>query len=556
MPESQVSNVKAHQIRNELRDEENQIGRCKPKEPLEGKKIKTWPEGRLELYPRCFAMGTDIKSYTTLTVDRGDYNDSQEPDLCGKDLSPWDEDRIPEGADWAYLMGRRLESGPVHVAVRGKCLALSAGFHTLVCHLGLEGNINPMSLEDFRTIVDPLRCIPGANADPEKASKMRSFDLPDEFREPGARELEDITVVVLAAIVTPKLAIVISDFNRLTRLHVVSSSCKFSSEDLQPKSNVWKERLWKAFPGGPDWVLERDKALECLDQWREEVLAGGKRKKKCIADVLTDAHGPGGGIGKHLANDLLYEVAIHPDTPSFYLCSDDRLFGRLRAHLPVFMARWVSPEFLKACGGRTNSRNPFAFNTTSHRNFISGYVSVYRRTSVRMSRELYNLYLEEGLFDNEHIIGTPYRKPVDSLMVTFKEVKVRCFEAPNTNRYHVIMAQVPKGWSTRVEDTTFADVSNAGFLTTLGVASFHEQVNNKLDLENAKSLVKRGRPRKVVTGNPGRPRKSITLKRIAILEAEPRVKKRKSCAEEENVDPLGSEILEEGTRRSKRLRTE
>ncbi|KAJ7664642.1 hypothetical protein DFH06DRAFT_1128044 [Mycena polygramma] len=537
MPESQVSNVKAHQIRNDLRDEENQIGRCKPKEPLEGKKIKTWPE--------------DVKSYTTLTVDRGDYNDSQEPDLCGKDLSPWDKDRIPEGADWAYLVERRLESGPVHVAVRGKCLALSAGFHTLVCHLGLEGFINPMSLEDFRTIADPSRCIPGANADPEKASKMRSFDLPEEFRDPGARELEDTTIVVLAAIVTPKQAIVISDFNRLTRLHVVSSSCKFSSEDLQPKSKVWKERLWKAFPGGPDWVFERDEALEFLDQWREDVLVAGKRRKKCIADVLTDAHGPGGGIGKHLANDLLYEVAIHPDTPSFYLCSDDKLFGRLRAHLPVFMARWVSPEFLKACGGRTNSRNPFAFNTTSHRNFISGYVSVYRRTSVRMPQELYNLYLEEGLFDS-----TPYRKPVDPLTVTFKEVKVRCFEAPNTNRYHVILAQVPKGWSTRVEDIAFVDVSNAGFLTTLGVASFHEQVNNKLDLENAKSLVKRGRPRKVVTGNPGRPRKPITLKRITILEAEPRVKKRKSFAEEENVDPLGSEILEEGKRRSKRLRTE
>jgi hypothetical protein len=47
------------------------------------------------------------------------------------------------------------------------------------------------------------------------------------------------------------------------------------------------------------------------------------------------------------------------------------------------------------------------------------------------------------------------------------------------------------------QDLTFTDVSNAGFATTLGVASFHEQMNNKIDLEVAKTLVRRGRPKKV-----------------------------------------------------------
>lgn len=152
-------------------------------------------------------------------------------------------------------------------------------------------------------------------------------------------------------------------------------------------------------------MAEREDALEYLDSWRKTVLSKGKKSKACIVDVLTSAHGPGGGIGKHLANDLLYEVAIHPDMPSFVLCSDDKLYGRLRTHLPVFMARWVSPEFLKACGGRTNSRNPFAFNMTSNRNFLSTCVRTYRRDIVRVPRDLFNTYGSEGAFDPNHTIG-------------------------------------------------------------------------------------------------------------------------------------------------------
>ncbi|KAJ7675728.1 hypothetical protein DFH06DRAFT_1170354 [Mycena polygramma] len=517
-----VLHVKAHQIHNDLLAEFNQSGHCRPDVPGKGRKVKAWPEGRLVLFPRCFAMGSSAKSYTTLSADRGDYDNSQEPYLRDDELSSWDRDRIPDGADWEYLVERKLESGPVHVAVRGKCLALSAGFHTLVCHRGPEGNITPMSLEDFQTIVAPERCVPGPNTDPEKAEQMRSFVLLEKFQEPNARDLEGTAVNVLAAVITEKQAFVLTDFTRLTRLHVVSSSRKFKSEDFHPGSMIWKERLWKAFPGGPDWVLERAEALEFLDRWRDHVLCAGQTGKKCILDVLIDANGPGGGIGKHLANDFLYEVAIHPDTPSFYLCSRDQLFTRLRAHFPIFMARWTSPEFLRACGGRTNSLNPFAFNTTSHRNFLAGYVSVYRRTLVRMPRELYNFYLEEGLFDTDHVVGTPYVKPVIPLTAEHRDVHVQRFEAGNTNRYHVIVAQVPEGWSVPSKDATFGDVSNVGFSTTVGAASLHEQVNNKLDLEKVKLQIRRGRPPKERTGKPGRPRKPITLQKIKVLEAEPR----------------------------------
>ncbi|KAJ7482728.1 hypothetical protein FB451DRAFT_1364625 [Mycena latifolia] len=469
MPESQVSNVKAHQIHNDLGDEYKGSG--------------FWPEGHLEIFPRTFSVGTDAKSYTTLSVDRGDYQDSQEP--LFRVLNPWDAARIPDRADWGYLAKKQLDSGPVHVAVRGKCLVFSAGYHAIICHLGLEGNITSMSIEDYQLLV--AQCIPGSNDDSEKAEKMRSFLLPPQFREPGARSQETATVNVLAAIVTERNAFVITDFNRLTRLHVVSAARKFTSRRSAP-----------TIIGGPDWVSEREDALAYLDQWRVHVLQ--KKVKTCIVDVLTSSKGPGGGIGKQLASDLLYEVAIHPDTPSLFLCQHDVLYDRLRAHLPVFMMTWVSPPFLNRCGGRTNSLNPFAFNTKSNRNFLAGYVKVYRRREVRIPRDLYNFYFSTGLFDPDHIIGEPYLKEVTLITAQCKEVQVHCFSATKSNRYHVILAQVPKGW----QDPTFTDVSNAGFATTLCVASFKEPMQNKMDLEQAKSLARRGRPPKAVLAAPGK----------------------------------------------------
>lgn len=78
------------------------------------------------VFPRTFAVGTEDKSYSTLSVDRGDYQESQEP--IARTLSPWDEARIPDDAEWAYVAKQELEPGPVHVGVRGKCLVFTAGY--------------------------------------------------------------------------------------------------------------------------------------------------------------------------------------------------------------------------------------------------------------------------------------------------------------------------------------------------------------------------------------------------------------------------------------------
>ncbi|KAK7014497.1 hypothetical protein R3P38DRAFT_3322091 [Favolaschia claudopus] len=323
MPEYDIANALEHEVSKAL---------CS-----EAKITKSWPEASSPIH-------------TTLTADRGDYQESQEPlpNLRFYE-NEWDIARVPNDADWRIWHVHQLESGP--------------------CFMWL---LTDPSLA-------PWNCVPGANEDPDKAKLMRSFNLPAKFHESGARSMEKLTVNVFAAIVTRNTAIVFTDFSRLLRLH------------------LWNIRLWSAFPEDQIGTSNQIKSNQ---------------------------------IGKHLANDFLYEVAIHPDTPSFALCSNETLFPRLRAHLPIFMARWTSSKFLTAS---TPLRNP-------------------------------------------------YNKAFVPLKNQWKEMPVRFFVVSNTNRYHIIKARVPAGWPDCPEDTT------------LGPASFREQVINKLDLEQAKGLVRGGRP--------------------------------------------------------------
>ena len=140
-----------------------------------------------------------------------------------------------------------------------------------------------------------------------------------------------------------------------------------------------------------------------LAAWRERMLSTGSSTP--IVEELTSVDGPGGGMGKQLANDFLFEIAVHPDMPSSELCADEAQYKRFHTHIPVFMSRWISHKFLELCGGTTNSKNPLAFNSKSDQNFLRSYVRVYRRREVRVQADLYNLYQSLGLFDPDHTIG-------------------------------------------------------------------------------------------------------------------------------------------------------
>ncbi|KAK7030580.1 hypothetical protein R3P38DRAFT_2774900 [Favolaschia claudopus] len=128
--------------------------------------------------------------------------------------------------------------------------------------------------------------------------------------------------------------------------------------------NKWKIR---SLYGGS---LEKDNALAVLDGWQQRVLRNGTE--------TPIINGPGGGIGQHLANTLLFGTAILSDT----------LFA--------------FKTYFSCCGGAPNTSNSFS-NLT---NFLRGYVQVYRKEEVRLPAALYDVYQSWDLLDPNHTIGS------------------------------------------------------------------------------------------------------------------------------------------------------
>ncbi|KAK7054100.1 hypothetical protein R3P38DRAFT_2854659 [Favolaschia claudopus] len=498
MPESQVANALAKLLKRLLE--------------LAAKKAKgVWPTGFLTVFPRVFAEGTAAKSHETFSADVGDYTPSLEP-VSSVAIDAHDLKRTPKNAPWKYLLERQRQPGPIHVEARGKCLVIIAGHHALVCHFSLEGNIRGMARSDYEEMV--AVSVPGNNPNKAKAQRLRSFVMPDRFVEAGARKKNKLYKVnILAAIVMEKHAFIVTDFSRMTQLHVVSSAVLLQWNDLRRGTGLG-DRLWRRFRGGPDWVIELDEALRVLDNWRASVLE--EEDDTAILDALLDVEGPGGGLGQHLANDLLYGLAMHPDTPSFEVCASHEAFHELRDYLPKFMATWRSEEYYTRCAGLPNSNNPFVFHEVSNQNFLKSYVQVYRRTKVCIPAALYDRYQSRGLFDPTHVIGTPYYGTWTPTSNQFKRVEVRLFEHPQNNRYHVIRAIPPPSWNAKTDPSPFKDVSNAGFATTLGPASFYESMQNKLDIKQVQATCagRPGRPPKISTGRPGRRPNPLTSRSV------------------------------------------
>ncbi|KAJ6522825.1 hypothetical protein DFH09DRAFT_1096993 [Mycena vulgaris] len=453
-------------------------------------------------------------------------------------------------AKW-YLVNRVLKTGPVHVAVRGENLVLTAGHHALVVHFDLEGNLRFMKRVDFDNMVST--CVPGNNKNRSKANRLHSFLLPSKFLEPGARKKKVHKINILVAIVMDKDVIIITDFSRMSQLHIVSSRSILQSSDIRPGSQLWNTRLWARFKGGPHWIVEKDAALQHLDSWRTDVLRNGTATP--IIDVLLDLKGPAAGVGQHLANDLLYSIALHPDTPSLTLCSNDQLYQEFRDYIPIFMAIWTSKEYLHRCAGRPNSHNPFMFREVSHRNFMASYVLVYRWLEVWMPARLYDLYQFRGLFGPTHTVGTPYHGAWTPCTRQWKEVKVCMFKGSKNNWYHVIHAAPPANWNVQTEEIEFKDVTNAGFATTLGPASFFEPMQNKLDIKQINLLIHLGQPRNARTGMSGRPCKGPMRESIARIMQVPksRFRTQANSVRGVNKENEGEEVARYRTRSQTKL---
>ncbi|EDR01612.1 uncharacterized protein LACBIDRAFT_310678 [Laccaria bicolor S238N-H82] len=305
-------------------------------------------------------------------------------------------------------------------------------------------------------------------------------------------------------------------------MHVTSINRPWTQQDLDIGSPEWPI-IWSTFPDGADWFLEKDVALNALEKWRHDMCTGAPGHSKPIVDVIAEnGNHVFGRFGRHLANDFLYYAANFPGAPCSWVCSDDACFSHFTSRIVSYTQIWQSADFLKRCGMSTNSSNPFAFNTTSDRNYTAGFIWVFRKAFVKIPQDLYNQYLREGLFNPTHKIGDPYQYTGPLSDKQFKRIEVNYHAY--LDAFTVITARVPDGWKDGPVQS-FSDFKEAGYSTTIRPAQFHEAKQNMVDPDHAIQVCLRpGRPAKVTGNGPGQKRKALTRETLEKMKLQ---KKRK-----------------------------
>lgn len=161
---------------------------------------------------------------------------------------------------------------------------------------------------------------------------------------------------------------------------------------------IWDECIFEC---GPDWARRPDDAEVQLDKWRLAMMNSDLQIRHALCNNAIAFS----GIGKHLANDLLYEMALFPSMPVSIICHSDSLFSKLKVTLRRYMAQWLDPYFLETCAGVPSSCNPLEYNDKASRKYMQDRVLVFRKAEVCVPAALFNQYIREGLLDPEHTIG-------------------------------------------------------------------------------------------------------------------------------------------------------
>ena len=109
--------------------------------------------------------------------------------------------------------------------------------YLLKAHFGLEGNMFCIQRDHYERII--ASDCPGANKNTSKATKMRSFVVPDDLTIPYARNKgKSQTLVIMAAIVCNRVAFIFVDFSRMIHFDIFRLDRHWVQDDLVPSSPV------------------------------------------------------------------------------------------------------------------------------------------------------------------------------------------------------------------------------------------------------------------------------------------------------------------------------
>lgn len=124
-----------------------------------------------------------------------------------------------------------------------------------------------------------------------------------------------------------------------------------------------------------------------------------------LYEILDNRFNSFAGIGRYSANDLLHMLCIFPLTPAFVICMDDEKFARLEMGLFDYVSQFTSETYLNRASSVPNTNNPFSFNNHFNTEFLSKWILVYKRSKAKVPIPLYNDLLNQGLLDENHVIG-------------------------------------------------------------------------------------------------------------------------------------------------------
>ncbi|KAF9001210.1 hypothetical protein BDZ89DRAFT_899425, partial [Hymenopellis radicata] len=245
----------------------------------------------------------------------------------------------------------------------------------LTIHWGLEAQLIIITVEQLQELIACDTSSP--NSDCKKAQRLHSFRVPEHFCELHSNpSTKDRLLTVMTAFVGVKHAFLIVDHSHLIRFHIQSRNEVWTAENLSPNSKTW-EGLWSCFNGGPDWLYELPQALQELDHWRQLNL----NDSSChTADNAEDRFFT--LFGRHMINDALHHVELHPGMPAVEICVDDTLYEAFKAELAEYMQQFCSAKFRRHMCNRLNTSNPSTFQAFLDARYPATYMTVFRKATV------------------------------------------------------------------------------------------------------------------------------------------------------------------------------
>ena len=89
-----------------------------------------------------------------------------------------------------------------------------------------------------------IKCdVAGPNKDLEKAQKMWTFLIPDEFIVKGSSKTHPWTIHILVAFISERYVIVLCDFCSLACMHIESRFIPWTKKDFEVGTEVWNNLI-------------------------------------------------------------------------------------------------------------------------------------------------------------------------------------------------------------------------------------------------------------------------------------------------------------------------